>query len=488
MRLTFADSFVAAAALALAAQGLAWPSEPASSAASAPFAQRVQAAVSTLDRTEYYKSADSSTLGWGESYVLSAYYWMYEATADRAWLDRIVARAQVLFANLSPGDELHPGWRTSRYSVALVAAQADAANLSRAAMEPDPARIYDIETAHQVTGHTYEIRALEGTRLQITDTTAREPVAILELPPDGRVTQVPGVALILAGQPQPGDRFVIQTQAPKPLEYVVHDGMVLTPIAQFCAVVLADPALASRYGAAARRYLRIMETQLIPKWEPYWRDLPDRGGVYLAQDDPAQRFPGASLPHNQYLALGCTIIALYRATGKPFYRERAERMARFFKRSLRLVGGHYEWNYWDYAGPWDEGDAQHMAHTEDTSHGHIDIAFALDAYDAGIVFDRQDLQRFARTVTEAMWNGDAENPRVGGSVASSADPGIQALDWVRLGRFSTQVRSIMTRMLESAGDLGGSHIASAAQALAMEREGWPPAPRYAARVKGPANP
>jgi len=444
----------------------------------AAFSQRLMAAMAGVDKAELYKSPDSGNLAWGESYVLDAYYWMYEGTGDTAWLDRIVRHADVILGNLSPGDELFPGWRTDRYSVALVDVRADPANPSKAHVKPDPARIFDIDTAHKVSGHDYELRVMAGGSLAITDTTTSQPVATVELPADGHITAIPGVTLVVGGTLEPGDRFVVKTQAPAPLEYTVHDGMILAPIARFCAAVARDASLRERYGAAAQRYLKLMETQLLPKWQPYWRELPDGAGVYIFQDVPAQRFPGASQPHNQYLALGRVYIAVYCATGDPRYRERAEKMARFFKRNLRLVGGHYEWNYWDYAGPWDE-QARAMAHTEDTSHGHIDIAFAVDAYDAGIVFDREDMQRFARTITDAMWNGSDELPRVGGRVNSPEGPGIQALDWARLGRFSTKARQIMVRMIETSDNLNGSHSTAAAEVLAMARVDWNPRPNCA---------
>jgi hypothetical protein len=452
--------------------------EPDAAASLSPaLADRARAAIAALDRRDNYRSADSSTLAWGESSILTSYYWMYEATRDPAWLDRIVRRVDVILSNLSPGEEIGPGWRTTRYSVALVEASAAQGNTSHAAIRPDPARIYGIATAHQVTGHAYEIEISPQNTMEIRDSTSGERIAAMALPADGRITQIAAIVLVIEGKPQPGDRFIVRTQAPKLMEYVVHDGMILTPIALFCAAVHNDGSLAPAYGEAARRYLEIMETQLFPKWEPYWRDLPDGGGAYTAQNDPAQRFPGATLPHNQYLALGRTCVALYRITGKALYRERAEKMARFFKRNLRLVGQHYEWNYWDYAGPWDE-EARRMAHVEDTSHGHIDIGFVVDAYDAGMVFDREDMERFARTVAEVMWNGSEESPRVGSCVNSSKGDKVSALDWVRLGRFSLKTRQIMVRMLESVNTSGGSQAAAAAQALALERTGWSAQPLH----------
>jgi len=80
-----------------------------------------------------------------------------------------------------------------------------------------------------------------------------------------------------------------------------------------------------------------------------WRDCGD-GGLLVAQVDQALTYPGISLPHNQYLALGNALIWLHRITGDSAYRDQAAKMARCFKSHLRLVDDHYDWNYWDAVG------------------------------------------------------------------------------------------------------------------------------------------
>ncbi|MFB3883446.1 MAG: hypothetical protein ACE149_19445 [Armatimonadota bacterium] len=459
----------------------------------AEFGDRVQAAVAALDRDEGYRSSDSGALAWRESNVLEAFYRMYEATHDTVWLDRIVRRADVIFANRSVGDLGYPGWRTSAFSTGLVTAKAAAGNPSQATIKTDPARTYDVNRFREVTGHDYEIdfRAASGAGCSfvvrdMTVSPRSKEIAAAELPVDGRIEQVPGVVLFIEGTPQPGDRFFVHTEVPRADEYLCHDGMILTPVARFCAAVLAPPpleaqygptpSLEAQYGAIARRYVAIMETEVVPKWEPYWRDLPSGGGVYLRQDHPAARAPGCSQPYNQVLAFGRMQIALYRITGKPVYRARVERMARWFKHGLRPIATHYEWNYWDYVRAGDEY-FRFACFVEDTGHGHIDVGSVIDAYDAGIVFDREDMDRFARTITESMWNGSEEKPLLGNRVNTSEGGSLHVLDWVQYGRFSPKVRQIMGRMLESL-ELEGGQCAAAAQALALERLGWDPRPYW----------
>ncbi len=461
----------------------------------AEFADRVQAAVGALDRDEGYRSSDSGSLAWRESNVLEAFYRMYEATHDTVWFDRIVRRADVIVANRSVGDLGYPGWRASAYSIGVVSAKAAAGNPSQATIKTDPARTYDIERFKGVTGHDYEIdfRAASGAGCSffVRDMTADyrpKEIASAELPVDGRIEQVPGVVLFIEGEPQPGDRFFVHTEGLRANEYLCHDGMIVTPVARFCAAALApppleaqygpDPSLEARYGTVARRYLAIMETEVVPKWEPYWRDLPGGAGVYVYPDNTSERAPGGSLPYNQAFAFGRMQIALYRITGKPLYRARVERMARWFKHGLRLIANHYEWNYWDYVRAGDEYMREFACFVEDTGHGHIDVGFVIDAYDAGIVFDREDMDRFARTITESMWNGSEEKPLLGRRVNTSEGGSPHVLDWVQYGRFSPKVREIMRRMLESLSELDGGYAAEFAQALALERLNWDPRPYW----------
>ena len=92
---------------------------------------------------------------------------------------------------------------------------------------------------------------------------------------------------------------------PKDFDCAVHDGVILTPVCRFIALVHADPELRQAYGQRADFYLKIIESDLVPKWKPYWRECKD-GALLVVQKDEALTYPGISLPHNQYLALPAT--------------------------------------------------------------------------------------------------------------------------------------------------------------------------------------
>jgi hypothetical protein len=236
-------------------------------------------------------------------------------------------------------------------------------------------------------------------------------------------------------------------------DYAVHDGMVLMPISRAIELVKKDKTLQAVYGERADTLLRVIETQLIPKWDKYWHGTKE-GGVYVFQQD------GTTMPHNQYLPLGTVQLTLHRITSKAAYKKRAAQMAAFFKSRLRLVNNHYTWRYWDDAGDWDkpviekEGEKA-VQRPEDTGHGSLDIGFVLACAGNGIVFIDSDLKRFAATFADVMWNGSLERPTVGGWVNTNK-PSRQSgnlHEWLRLGAVEPRVRQICEQLIPIEGSL-----------------------------------
>jgi len=435
--------------------------------------KEIEAAFVSAAGQGWQRSADSGTLGWAESQVLDLCVTMYQATGETKWLDRLVEHADSVLSSISVGPLGLMGWRTPHYSIAFARVSASARNRSKASLIAEPADIWDVDQVAKVTGHRYRVEFPEagGVVAQDMKTQAlfgmgEETLGVAR--PGKKINVIPGVTLKVEGEPAaPGDLFIVQTTAPKALDYVVHDGMVLTPIAQFIALARQDAALA-RYRPAADRFLRIMEKHLVHKWDGHWKDVGDGRGAYLAPNDPAQRFGGCTLPHNQYAALGRAFIALWQATRNPWYRERAQAMALNFKHYLELHDDHYVWHYWDHAGPWDE-TGKRMHHIEDTSHGSIEVDLAIDAYEARFVFDLQDMKRFARTLI-SMWNGSREDPAFSGRVGDGKEPYTFKAPWVRLSRFDDQLRGLLETAIskQNASSLGPA--LDAAQWLAAQKD------------------
>jgi hypothetical protein len=372
-----------------------------------------------------------------------------------------------MFAGLTRNRDGFLSWRSRSYSSLRIRVHRAAGNTSPATVQPESLWLRGQQRwtrellLHDAAGKTepvdwqYVLTWQAGPKVEVKGATTGKVVSAAAVRPRQPFVAMPGVALTVRGQAAVGDRFVLAVERPKDFDFAVHDGVVLTPICRFIALVRADRALRALYGKKADDYLKVIESDLIPKWDPYWRNWRG-GGLLVGHVDEALAYPGITLPHNQYLALGNALVWLYRITRKEAYREKAAKMARFFKSCLRLVDGHYEWNYWDATGEWDKPwDKPQEKRPEDTGHGSLDIGFVLACAEAGIVFTAADLKRFADTFLEVMWNGSLDQPTIGGYVNASK-PTRQSgnlQEWLLLCKVELKVRRICERVIPAQGSL-----------------------------------
>jgi hypothetical protein len=437
---------------------------------------------------------NSSSLAWGEGYILMDYVMLYHVTKDFYWLDKVTqhfdqmiygmtqdiprtdfrefsatevdALVSEMIKNVEDIDGIqrdddghptwhveYPGWYTDRYSVAyIILAGTDS---ETAKLLPASERISNIERAHQVSGHDYEIRFDDATHYTIRDfplAESREFKVIAESQPtlDERITGIPGASFKIEGTPKAGDIFVIETVKPKPLQYVVHDGMVLYPIAQFIEIVVKDGGLQERFGEKAGSYIGLIKEVFARKWERYWVELDDNAGAYEFTDSPTERAPGRLLPHNQYNALCRAYLVLQdrNVTDDPILREEANKMVRYFKSNLKPTGNAWTWNYWD----WGAGEDEHSG-PEDSSHASINVGTAIEAYHRGIQFGGQDMVRLARTLLDQMWNGSMESLNIGDRVnTDQGDRYFHGRHWIELCEFDPKVWDVCLAWFKQKGE------------------------------------
>lgn len=120
-------------------------------------------------------------------------------------------------------------------------------------------------------------------------------------------------------------------------------------MARFASMVNTGE-IPGNYRNKAAQYLSVVQNQLVPKWNPYYKDLSQDEAVYVFPDD-GSGWPNSSLPHNQYLAMAEALIYLYKATDNATYKIKAQKLLLSFKNDLRKISIDnemlYEWNYWD---------------------------------------------------------------------------------------------------------------------------------------------
>ncbi len=380
----------------------------------------------------------SGELGWGESRFLRDYMRCYFVTRDTYWLDKVVDHFDRMVAAMSdPDGDGYLGWQSIVYSVGIVEAAA-VGDAGGATIAPALQRPYVKRGGGAVTGHEYEIVFTSSTEVVVRDVTAGKVLATLAYKPKQIITAVPGAKLTIAGAPKAGAKFRVRTTAPEWMGYQVHDGMILYPVAQFIEAVYTTDALHERYLAKARTYAALIEKHFLEKWEATWVDLGDGTGVYKFTKHRTQRFPDTSLPHNQYLALARAWLVMQAIPGvakREVYRDRATKMARYFKKHLHRNGDAYRWGYWDPLPT--EQVKSHKA--EDIGHGSIDIGFALEAVRRGIVLANDDLKRMASTYVDVMWNKDREKPEFSFRVDGSGKRRMIYNEWIGLARVDARI-------------------------------------------------
>ncbi len=162
--------------------------------------------------------------------------------------------------------------------------------------------------------------------------------------------------------------------------------MILHPMLRFVGVMRSGkiPAeAAERFRPLADRGMEAAPA-LLNAFDGEWRDGPGEGeGSYTA---PPELVPSGTLPFNMQNAPGLCLLELGRLTGEARWRERAEKLARFFRSRMREEGECFVWSYNLVA----KGG-------EDISHASINVRFAVECARDGIVFTEADGRRLART-------------------------------------------------------------------------------------------
>lgn len=211
--------------------------------------------------------------------------------------------------------------------------------------------------------------------------------------------------------------------------------MIAYPLARFAAVVIKNQGL-SKYHNVALWYLANVK-QTVDYFEK-WYVVDGDKGWYIMPEENFVDYPGISVPHNWNAAMGKVLLALHDATDEECYLKQTAALARTFKEELEIAAnGSYRWYYW--FGP---GYEKYKS-TEDISHGALDVQFALLAYQKGIVFGKEDMQRFVATFKENVWNGYDFTSSVWGTGKVNKTIADTGIFWIDLARIDEKVLEIV---------------------------------------------
>ena len=200
---------------------------------------------------------------------------------------------------------------------------------------------------------------------------------------------------------------------------MLGEAMAWTPVVLTVAMIRRNPSLEAKYASKAKDYIRFAE-QSFWKWNSRgaWR-VTDNGGIVTVVlpfgiDQKGANWTGEyekrntlevgfSHPDNKANLIAYWLLTMFDATGDRVYRERAEKWFQVMKSRIKSKqDGTFEiWNYWEPAGIWDyklNGWPKHWIGVHrNPGYYDIDVEGIMAAYEHGVAFNKDDINRLIAT-------------------------------------------------------------------------------------------
>jgi hypothetical protein len=407
-----------------------------------PIAPRLRPVLDKMVADETGKPMDNLTGGivWGVSYEMDALLEMYRATADTGYLDRFILLADKVVAARADKQgerdwkgELRRGWLTgAHYTLGIPYPLLDAngkpvlelqtvANAGNNSTTIAVTPAADGKTFSLIVTNDFRKSPVTRTFDGLTADNAEEQVNKSAASEQRFVT----VRKRGDGIPRPYAAFT------PPVGKVVlhghHTGKIVAPLALFAALIKAKPTLA-RYAPQAARY-RTCAEEAIADMNGDWRESGDYGYFVFEKGIPFWS-DGVPEPLNVQASTGSAYLALYDATGKSLYKERAEKLARLIRREfVSKPDGTFLYYYWwgiVHTGWTPEQKISVNTpsykggkHVEDTSHLQLSLRFIAECYEHKWVFSKEDMNRWAATFHKNLYHAAADGGTMMDNVAGS---------------------------------------------------------------------
>jgi hypothetical protein len=254
---------------------------------------------------------------------------------------------------------------------------------------------------------------------------------------------------------------------------LLGEAMGFRPVVLMADAIRKTPALKLKYGRRAAEYLKLAEATF-DKWDQRgcWREV-KVGGLWVVPpfgidqktggwtEGYARRATdGFSKPANKQNFIALWLLAMHEATGKRRYLERAEKWFRQMRSRMRPAEGgrYYVWNYWDPAGPWDYkpgGAPKHWVGVHPNGGYYAaDLEGIVAAYERGLVFTKEDLDRLVATNRDFMWNHEVRKAKFRSIDGHTTDarwaksPGVL---WTALVPYDATLRKVFEANHDPAG-------------------------------------
>jgi hypothetical protein len=190
--------------------------------------------------------------------------------------------------------------------------------------------------------------------------------------------------------------------------HLVHSGMITYPMLDMLCLAQENPDCARVLGDRAKPWLEDI-LKSVDYFDPHWTDGPAEGeGYYISRNEETST-EGKVQSANRISAQGRALWLAGKLTGEARYRHKALAIGHYLKNRI-YTDTDNDASLWIYT-PLPEERAQSLPraelnkiaqHGEDISHGALTAGFPIMLARDGEVFDQDDMQRLARTVTKVM--------------------------------------------------------------------------------------
>ena len=239
----------------------------------------------------------------------------------------------------------------------------------------------------------------------------------------------------------------------------VGTAMLVYPMVHAARIIRETPELNAnpKYRAKVDQYIEAAE-KAVAVHEFQWKILEDGNGWYVRPKGFPRDYDGIEKQFNMVLRMGMVHLQLAALTGKAEHLDRALQIGRRWKEDLWVDQNdgllwHYHWTGSRAFRGWtvqdgvseNSPDFSGNQRMEDISHGHVSLGFAELAFRHGLLFDKEDMQRFANTFNRnaTVQNADGQ-PTMSWFIDGSGEAGgarveMSAGPWARLAPFNQQV-------------------------------------------------
>jgi len=235
------------------------------------------------------------------------------------------------------------------------------------------------------------------------------------------------------------------TLAPEPNLHFTFQATV--PLARAAAIIMTNPGFRDSYAPTAHRYIAFIDQMIVQ----YWFKSRLNGEIPWINLD---HFP---IWNDNGSNLALILTFLYRATGNSMYQDMARQIGEAFKAKLIPVGNGWIWESQTIPIGSDTdntpGSVGNQAGVPDTSHTNRESMLMVSQYEAGLVFNEEDLKRMAHTFTDFIWNQSPESPMFSNYINGSdlpyrvyKKPGLNGSiyhGWALIGGYSEEAQQVL---------------------------------------------